>query len=73
MAYNVISCQKFAKNTQILKIADFTSFSVGFQAQKWLKIAQKNGSLNRDLLNFLHRHGLYWVVTGDSSCPEVSE
>jgi len=34
MAYNVISCQKFAKNTQILKIADFTSYSVGFQAHK---------------------------------------
>ena len=52
MAYNVISCQKVAENTQILKIAKFAIWS----KLPTLEITQntpKNGSLNRDLLNFL--------------------
>ena len=33
----------------------------------------KNGSLNRDLLNFLNRYGIFWVPPGESSCPDGSE
>ena len=64
MAYNVISCRKVAKKTQILKIAKFTK-----NHQK----IPKNGSLNRDLLNFLNRYGIFWVLPGESSCPDGSE
>ena len=38
------------------------------------KLPKKNGSLNRDLLNFfLHRYGIFWVPPGESSCPGGSE
>ena len=33
----------------------------------------KNGSLNRDLLKFLNRYGIFWVPPGESSCPDGSE
>ena len=33
------------------------------------KNRQKNGSLNRDLLNFLYRYGIFWMPPGESSCP----
>ena len=42
----------------------------------WLFYPQKrpkNGSLNRDLLNFLNRYGIFWVPPGESSCPDGSE
>ena len=29
----------------------------------------KNGSLNRDLLNFFHRYGIFWMPPGESSHP----
>ena len=37
------------------------------------KNRQKNGALNRDLLNFLYRYGIFWVPLGDSSYPGGSE
>ena len=33
----------------------------------------KNGSLNRDLLNFLYRYGIFWMPPGESSHPGGSE
>ena len=45
----------------------------GSRAQKWPKIAKKNGSLNRDLLNFLYRYGIFWMPPGESSHPGGSE
>ena len=37
------------------------------------KNRQKNGSLNRDLLNFLYRYGIFWMPPGESTCPGGSE
>ena len=37
------------------------------------KNSPKNGSLNRDLLKFLNRYGIFWVPPGESSCPDGSE
>ena len=37
------------------------------------KNRQKNGSLNRDLLKFLNRYGIFLVPPGKSSCPGGSE
>ena len=34
---------------------------------------QKNGSLNWDLLNFLYRHGIFWMPPGESLHPGASE
>ena len=34
---------------------------------------KKNGSLNRDLLNFLYRYGIFWMPPGESSHPGGSE
>ena len=33
---------------------------------------QKNGSLNRDLLNFWYRYGIF-RIPGESSCPDGLE
>ena len=33
----------------------------------------KNGSLNRDFLNFLYRYGIFWMPLGESSHPGGSE
>ena len=73
MAYNVISCQKVAENTQILKIAKFAICKSGSRPQKSPKKSPKNGSLNRDLLKLLNRYGIFWVPPGESSCPDGSE
>ena len=45
----------------------------GSRAQKWPKIAQKNRSLDRYLLKLFYRHGIYWMLLGESSCPHGSE
>ena len=37
------------------------------------KNRQKNGSLNRDLLNFLYMYGIFWMPPGESSHPGGSE
>ena len=37
------------------------------------KKSPKNGSLNRDLLKFFNRYGIFWVPPGESSCPDGSE
>ena len=42
MAFNVISYIEFAKNTEILKIADLVC-NLGSRAQKSIKISQKLG------------------------------
>ena len=63
VAYDVISCRKVAENAQILKIAKFPTSH----------ITKKNGSLNRDLLKFLNRYGIFWVPPSEASCPDGSE
>ena len=50
MAYNVISCNKIGRNTQKIKIADFTMW-IWLPSSEMTKNRQKNGSLDRDLLN----------------------
>ena len=45
----------------------------GSRPQKSPKKSPKNGSLNRDLLKFLNRYGIFWVPPGESSCPDGSE
>ena len=55
MAYNVISCKKIKRNTQKIKIADFDSAPELKNHQKY----QKDFALNRDLLNFLFRYGIF--------------
>ena len=60
MAYNVISCKKIERNTQKIKIADFT-MSIRLPSSEMTKNRQKNGSLNRNLLNFLYRYGIFWI------------
>merc|ERR1711899_546003 len=37
------------------------------------KKVKKNRSLNRDLLNFLYRYGIFWMPPGESSHPGGSE
>ena len=68
MAYNVNSCRKVAENTQILKIAKFAIIWV--PTIEITKTTPKNRSLNRDLLKFLNRYGIFWVPPGESSCPD---
>ena len=51
MAYNVISCKK-SKDTLEKSKSPILLYKFRSRAQKWPKIALKNGSLNRDLLNF---------------------
>ena len=34
---------------------------------------KKKGLLNRDLLNFLYRYGIFWMPPGESSHPGGSE
>ena len=60
---------KVAENTQILKIA---KFAINL-APDLTEITKKNGSLNRDTLNFFNRYGIFWVPPGESSCPDGSE
>ena len=52
MAYNVISCIEVDKNTQTLKIADFTMYVI------WASDPHNHcflGSRNSDLLNFFQK------------------
>ena len=56
------------QNTQILKIADFAIQS-GFPTSEITKKKANNGSLNRNLLNFLSRYGIHLLVPDESSCP----
>ena len=49
MAYNVISCKKIERDTQKIKIGDFTMY-IRLPSSEMSKNRQKNGSLNRDLL-----------------------
>ena len=65
MAHNVISCRKVAENNKI------TKFAVNLASD--LENHPKNGSLNRDLLKFFNRYGIFWVPPGESSCPDGSE
>ena len=37
------------------------------------KSPKKNRSLNRDLLNFVYRYGIFQMPPGESSCPGSSE
>ena len=46
---------------------------MGFHAEITQKKSPKNGLLNRDLLKFLNRDGIFWVPPGESSCPDGSE
>ena len=51
MADNVISYEKSKETLKKTKLL-ILLYKFSSRAQKWPKIAKKNGSLNRDLLNF---------------------
>ena len=59
MAYNVISCQKVAENTQILKIAKIAMSNLAHDLGNHQKKSAKNGSLNHDLLKFLNSYYIF--------------
>ena len=65
MAYNVISYKKSKETILLCKF--------GSQAQKSPKMPKKNFALNRNLLNFFYRYGIFWMVPCESSCPDGSE
>ena len=48
-------------------------FAAGSQMGTLSSHCEKNGSLNRDLLNFLYRYGIFWMPPGESSHPGGSE
>ena len=64
--------QKNRKKHSKTKIADFTMY-IRLPSSEMTKNRQKNGSLNRDLLNFLYRYGIFWMPPGESSHPGGSE
>ena len=68
MACNMISCIEVAEITQTLKIADFTMKS----RLRTLKITVYwgRGIASPSPLN---RYGIYWMVPGESLCPDGSE
>ena len=57
-AINVISCQKFAKYTKILKIADSTIKSRSPSSD----ITQKTGRSIAIYSIFFNGYGIYWVI-----------
>ena len=64
--------QKLLKTLEFWKLLNLLCKS-GSRPQKLAKKAQKNRSLNRDLLNFLYRYGIFWMPPGESSHPGGSE
>ena len=72
MAHNVISCRTLLRTLKFWKSLS-SLYNLGSRAQKGPKIPQNDGSLNRDLLKFLNRHGIFSVPPGESSCPDGSE
>ena len=66
MADHVIAYKKNAKKkTKSLIIL----YKFGSRARN----GQKNGSLNRELLNFFYMYDIFWMLPGESSCPGGSE
>ena len=71
MAYNVISCRQVAGDIQILKIANLLKKSDS-RPQKSPKIPQK--SLHSiAICSIFNRYGIFWMIPGESSCPDGSE
>ena len=70
MADNVISYKKVKRNAQKKQNR---WFYYTLPRSEITKNCQKNGSLNRDLLNFLYRYGIFWMPPGESSHPGGSE
>ena len=64
MAYNVISCQKIQRNSQKL---------IWVLSSEMRKNCQKNGSVDRDLLNILYMYGIFYMPPSESSCTGNSE
>ena len=60
---------RIQQNAQILKIAVFAIY----KTSEITKISPKKRSLNRDLLNFFYRYGIFFMVRGESSCPDGLE
>ena len=58
MAYKVISCKLIQRNAQKFKIADFTMLIL-LPSSEMTKKHQKNGPINRDLLNFFYGYGVF--------------
>ena len=72
MAYNVISFKK--SQNKHSKTQNRWLYNVNSAPEpRNDKNRQKNGSLNRDLLNFLYRYGIFWMPPGESSHPGGSE
>ena len=50
-----------------------TALKQMYESSIIVRYGQKTISLNRDLLKFLNRYGIFWVPPGESSCPDGSE
>ena len=73
MANNVISCQKDRKKHSKNQNRLFYNVNSAPELRNDQKSPEENGSLNRDLLNFLYRYGIFWMPSGESSYPGGSE
>ena len=63
MLYKVIKYIEFTQNTQILKISVFAIKDL--KPQKTITQSQ--------FAQFFHRYGIFFMVSGESSCPDGSE
>ena len=61
--------KKIERNTQKIKITNFTMY-IRLPSSEMTKNHQKNGPLNRDLLNFWY--GIFYMPPGESLCPGAS-
>ena len=69
-AQSFVELQKIKNMQQVEMDCNFLSKQFVYEMTK---NRQKNGSLNRDLLNFLYRYGIFWMPPGESSHPGGSE
>ena len=72
MAYNVISCTKIPKEHSNNQNRQFYYVNLAPELRNDENLP-KNGSLNRNLLNFLNRYGIFKMLPGESSCLDGSE
>ena len=71
--YQYLTMQKIKRNTKKKQNRWFYYVNLTPELKNDEKLQKKNGSLNRNLLKFLNRYGIFWVPPGESSCPDGSE
>ena len=73
IAHNVISCKKNRKKHSKNQNCWFYNINSAPELRNDRESPKKMGSLNRDLLNFFYRYGIFWMPPGESSHPGGSE